>query len=229
MKLAVLSIHRGDRPLFLQNLKRMIAAQTLQPSIVYFVDYEPESEQCDITQRYRRGYEYLSNQGVDLIAFMEVDDYYSPTYLETMVNQWLHAGKPDLTGTYYTYYYHIKLFAYYKMEHYQMSTAMATLIKPGLSINWCDDRQPYTDTFLWNLDNLSKHLFSPPIICIGIKHGVGLTGGRGHIDDLDRYERNKGVVDENKYFLWSNMDKESFEFYSEYFYPKAALTKSAHV
>ena len=74
IKLALIIPYRNDRPLFMENLHRMIKNQLLQPVHIEIVDYEPNSNQIDITERYRTGYEALKGKNIDLIAFLEVDD-----------------------------------------------------------------------------------------------------------------------------------------------------------
>lgn len=212
MKIGIIIPDRNDRPLFLANCLRLIKNQTLQPEIIEVVNYEPESNNVDITQRYRRGYDKLRNKGLDIIAFMENDEWYSQNYLQVMVDGWIANGKPEIFGTNYTIYYHIKLFSYFTMHHLTRSSAMSTLITPDLDIKWCVDEQPYTDIWLWK--QLQGVTFTPPeIICLGIKHGVGKCGGMAHVDKLHRYVGN----DKNKEYLRSVVDSESFNFYSNYF------------
>jgi len=91
---------------------------------------------------------------------------------------------------------------------------MNTLIKPDLNFEWCNDKQPYTDSHLWTLSGL-KHLTYMPASpnCIGIKHGEGLTGGKFHTDLLHRYKN----LDHNFEFLKKYMDPISYKFYTEYY------------
>ena len=213
MKIAVLIPDRGDRPTLLENCKRMMQAQTLQPSVVHVVDYAPLSDKCDITQRYRIGYDALRNQGFDLIALIENDDYYSPLYLETMVDAWEAEGRPNIIGTSYTIYYHLRLKAYFTMYHSTRASAMNTLIKPDLNFEWCADSEPYTDMHLWKtipgiVIKPNKH------ISIGMKHGTGLCGGHMHNDRLHRYTK-YGTQDADHTFLKETLDQNSFNFYSQ--------------
>lgn len=212
MRIGVIIPDRGDRPDLLANCLRMLKAQTLQPEIIELVNDAPTSESCDITKRYRIGYDRLRNKGLDLIAFIENDDWYSPDYLETMANKWIESGKPDIIGTNYTIYYHIRLFAHFTMNHDTRSSAMSTLLKPDLNFKWCVDHEPYTDIHLWH--TLKGVIFEPEkTICMGIKHGVGLCGGKTHIDRFDRFIHK----DSNKGFLREKLDSDSFKFYSQYF------------
>lgn len=198
---------RSDRPGFLSNLVRMLEAQTMQYDYISVQDYKPESDQKDITQRYKRGYNHLNEINVDVIALMEDDDYYAPDYLETMVREWDAYGRPDIFGTNYTIYYHLKLKKYFTMNHPDRASAMNTLIKPNLKINWPADNEPYTDMALWG--QLKGMTIRPPrVISVGMKHNVGLCGGHNHNDRLHRYK-----FDDDG-FLASTLDKKSFEFYS---------------
>lgn len=170
LRIAVLIPDRGDRPELLENCLRMIAAQTLQPVEVYVVgvfcnikttnEYiktslaiEPIGGVCDITKRYRIGYNGLCEinclRPFDLIALIENDDWYSPDYLERMAEQWVAAGEPDLFGTAYTMYYHVYQRGYFEFAHPDRASAMNTFIKPGLRIDWPADHDPYTDLSLW--------------------------------------------------------------------------------
>lgn len=212
MKIGVLIPYRNDRPRFLEHLKLMLETQTVQPNEVLYVDYKPESDAVDITQRYRRGYATLSERGCTVIFFMEVDDYYSPEYIDTMLKLWAAYGYLNLFGTNYTYYYHLKLRAYFRMDHKFRASAMNTLIRPNLKIDWGLDKNPYTDLQLWRLIK-GKSVTPSKIISIGIKHGVGMCGGIAHTDRFNRYKHK----DTDLSFLRENMTPESFTFYSTYF------------
>lgn len=211
MKIAVLIPTRNNRPELLDNCLRMIEAQTLKPNHIEIVNDSPILEKCDITWRYRIGYDRLRKKGFDAILLMEDDDYYSPNYIETMVHEWEKQGKPEIFGTDYTIYYHIKLFAWFTFYHSVRSSAMSTLIKPDLKIDWPNDSEPYTDLYLWR--QLQFGVFKPKNhICLGIKHGTTMTGGQSHVDRLHRYIEN----DSSKKFLRSVMDDASFNFYSNF-------------
>lgn len=216
MKIGVIIPDRSDRPKFLKNCLRMIEAQTIKPDIIELVDFPPKwTDKPDITLRYRTGYNTLRNQGLDCILLMENDDYYSPTYIEEMVQAWISHGKPEIFGQRYTIYYNLKLRAYFQFDHFSRSSAMNTLIKPDLNFKWCDDKEPYTDSWIWTRCRLNGITYAPEKInCIGIKHGDGMTGGKFHIDKLHRYERGP---DPNFEFLKNNMDPESYKFYTEYY------------
>lgn len=221
MKLGVIIPTRGDRPELFANAIRLIDNQTLQPTNVCVVNHEPQNENCDITQRYRLGYDSLRGLGLDVIALMEDDDWYSENYLATMVHKWEVFGKPDLFGTINTIYYNILLNKYYTMHHTERSSAMSTLIKPDMNFDWCADTEPYTDSHLWfngkHKDSgkpFTKKTFAPiERICLGIKHGIGKTGGQCHTTQLHRYDSTTGVNDSDQSFLKETVDETSFKLY----------------
>jgi hypothetical protein len=214
MKVAVLIPDRGDRPKFLENCLRMMKEQTLQPDIIEVVNDPPLSDACDITWRYRIGYDRLRNRGIDVIALIENDDWYHPNYLEAICHNWKMTFRPDILGTNQTIYYHLEKRGYYTMYHDDRSSAMNTLIKPDLNFEWCEDSEPYTDMHLWSV--LKGRIVSVvDVTSIGIKHGVGLCGGNMHTTRLKRFER--GTQDPHYNFLKKTMDEPSFNFYSNYF------------
>jgi len=223
-KFAVLIPDRGDRPKLMKRCLEMINRQTIKPSLIEIVDFPPTNDEIDITKRYRMGYNSLSdlyNNGswidFEVIFFIENDDFYAKNYFETMLNAWIEAGKPYLFGTTYTYYYHIGLKKGYKMHHVTRSSAMSTMIKPGLLFHWCQDSEPYTDIHLYSV--IPYKLFTPEkIICIGIKHGIGKTGGHAHTTRLDAYDKlSTSFSDPEMKWLRENVDEESFRFYLEIF------------
>lgn len=217
MKVGIIIPDRNDRPELLANCMRMMEAQTLKPHIIELVNDKAKDDQGDITKRYRLGYKRLRNKGLDVIAFIENDDWYSPLYLHTMVNTWIDNKRPDLFGTNYTIYFHIKLQRYFTMNHDDRSSAMNTLIKPDLTFPWCPDNEPYTDMYLWlGLKNKikKKYIYGPgSIISIGMKHGIGKCGGRSHVDRLNRFKN------DGRELLKNTLDPISYEFYNRYYDP----------
>lgn len=197
----------------------MLSQQTRQPDVVLYMDYTPESEDVDITQRYKRGYEALRNHGINCILFMEVDDWYAPTYIETMLAEWERAGRPEIFGPRTTEYYHVRLFEHFTMHHESRASAMNTLIKADLQFTWPPDNEPYLDAWLWEgaKPRLQGQLFTPSApICLGIKHGDGMTGGNMHVDRLGHYQKH-GQKDSDGAWLRSIVDPVSFDFYWNYF------------
>jgi len=191
-RIGILIPTRGDRPAFMQNCLRMIENQTLQPTEIEVIDDAPNNDEVDISWRYRIGYERLSKKNIDLIAFMEDDDWYHPAYLEVMAMQWEQNGRPLLLGHTYTIYYHLKLKRYFFFNHSTRSSAMNTCMRPNIpNIPWPVDIDPYTDIHLWTKvgENASDRVVFKPHqhICIGMKHAQGKTGGFFHDKEMDRW------------------------------------------
>lgn len=208
-RIGIIIPDRNDRPDFLKNCLRMIQSQTMQADLISLVNDKPLNDDCDISRRYRIGYDRLKNNNLDCILLMENDDWYCHDYIETMVNKWIELGKPQIIGTNYTIYYHIGINRHFTMNHKRRASAMNTLLIPDLDFEWCVDHEPYADLHLWK--TLNGQTFEPhKVISIGIKHGVGLCGGRNHKCSWHRYVND----DQSLQFLKSHMDKESFEFYT---------------
>ncbi len=210
IKIGIIIPDRGDRKEFTENCLRMLKYQTLKHNILFHANHDPISDNIDITQRYRIGYEALRGK-CDIILFIENDDWYSHKYIETMVDEWVISGKPDIIGTDHTIYYNLKEKAWFTMSHSSRSSAMSTLIKADLNFKWCRDSEPYTDIHLYN-ELKNRVIFTPKdMICMGIKHGIGKCGGYAHVDKLHRFV-NK---DSNMEYLFSKIDNESFNFYKK--------------
>jgi glycosyltransferase involved in cell wall biosynthesis len=209
MKVGIIIPTRGDRQIFLSNCIRLIENQTLQPWIIEIIDEAPKSDKCDITYRYRLGYDRLRNKNLDVIAFIEDDDWYANNYLETMCGHFEKKQRPKLLGLSHTIYYNLRVLKWYKMVHSQRSSAMNTLIRPDMNFKWSIDEDPYTDAYLWH--HLKGEIIVPEKeICLGIKHGIGKCGGKLHTTHMDLYKNN----DPEKKFLKEIVDNESFEFYN---------------
>lgn len=210
IRIGVLIPTRGvERKNFVNNALRMITRQTIQPTRIIVAGQEPKSNDFDITWRYRKGYADLSDGSVDLICFWEDDDWYAPDYIEYMVNEWLKHNKPQIFGTNYTIYYHLKLLKYFTFRHYGRASAMNTFVVPGQRFDWGKDNNPWTDMYLWTENNIGTREAIEPshIISVGMKHGLGKTGGPFHTERLKRYNN------EDNGFLKNTLDEESLKFY----------------
>lgn len=212
MKIAVIIPDRNDRPEFLKACKSMLKSQTVQPDEIYIVNYPSKSQDCDITERYRIAYHWFDGMDYDVIFFMENDDYYAPNYIEQMLLMWQSAEKPDLFGIGYTYYYHLGLKKYVKFEHKRRASMMNTLIKPDLNFKWCVDNYAYTDAHLWQTIKNRVTCFPETPISLGIKHGIGKSGGEYHKTRLERYDL--GFNDSDFTFLREHTTPEMFDFYT---------------
>ncbi len=217
IKIGVLCPHRNDRPQFLTEFKKHIMNQVMQPHIMHFEDYEPESGDIDVTQRYKRGCEHLFRiMKCDVVLFMEIDDYYSPQYIASMILEWKKANRPAIFGIGYTIYYHIFQQMYVTIPHRSRASAMSTLVTRSiLNMTWPKDNNPYLDADMWN-KILGKTFIPRAPICVGIKHGIGMVGGGAHNGDNAHYNMKdhggiwlRGIVGESNYKFYEQLQKEA--------------------
>lgn len=179
---------RGDRPLFLERAKLMISRQTFSPDHLRIVDENSGMDGVDLAWRYQIGFTELFEKGCDVVFCWEDDDWYADDFIETMVNQWFIAGKPEIFGIGQSFYYNIFSNKYAVFNHHGRASMMATLVtKAVLRLKW-DLSDAYLDAFLWKSLRGKTFLPAKPI-AIGIKHGIGLCGGGGHSQDWARYNQ----------------------------------------
>ena len=181
MKIAVIVPTRGDRPKFLKQCHHLISRQTLKPAEVIVVDYAPKGGQKDITQRYRKGVEEATKKGCTVAVFWEDDDWYHPTYLEWLIKEWQKQKSPAIFGVGETYYYNLGASSRLHMKHQGRTSMFCTLARLPYKHTWPADNYPYLDMH-FHKQHIVKTVNFPKdkILAIGIKHGVGLTGGGGH-------------------------------------------------
>jgi hypothetical protein len=203
-RVAVVIPTRGDRPQFLDFAYQQILLQTKQPDIIEIMDYPPKSDDKDITQRYRAGVLQAVAKGADCIIFWEDDDYYQLDYIEYMVKQWELKGKPLIFGIEYTYYYHLRFGLHYKHHPGRASMFCTMVSKDAINQQWPHDNVAFTDLYIWGAWR-GVTIKPERTMAIGIKHGIGMSGGKGHIL--------KGMYTPNNTFLKDNCTKKAYDFY----------------
>jgi hypothetical protein len=170
-----------ERKPFLDFLDTQIAKQTRQPDEWIMVDYPNDSGKPDLTKRYKEGIQQAFDKGCDFVLFIEDDDYYPPTYIEDMVEGWQQAGFPSVFGVDESIYYHIgsKKFHFFKEKAH--CSAFCTGVARDVVTNVCQDTVIFFDMRLWKHNESSAKIKLPigrkPI---GIKHGLGASGGSFH-------------------------------------------------
>lgn len=191
MKIGLCIPTRGDRPQFLKVCKNLIQRQTVQPDEIYFVDFPGQTGVKDITLRYRKGLEELTKRGCDIALLWEDDDWYAPNYIEWMIQEWKKVGQPRIFGVGETFYYHLGLHKRLYMKHFGRASAFNTLLRlPVTMSTWPPEQYSFIDMHFW------KHIQGATIafpdlsnpVSIGIKHGIGLSGGGGHSRNFRKWE-----------------------------------------
>jgi glycosyltransferase involved in cell wall biosynthesis len=219
MKTAVVVPTRGDRPEFLSHCRRQIHKQTLPPDEIIFVDYRPvKKEAVDLTARYRRGIEEARRKGCSLIFFWEDDDWYDKNYLEWMVDAWTRNERPEVLGIETSYYFNLRSMKGTRFDHPHRSSMFCTALHieehAWGKLTWPPDHERFLDLWIWRKWQVRKATvnFVNKIYTIGIKHGIGLTGGGGHNVDAAFYHGS--AYDEN--WLRSHIDDQSYQMYKNY-------------
>lgn len=194
---------RGDRPELLEFCKHQISRMTTKPDHSYFISYPPRSADVDLVQRIREGIRLAELDGFDMVFILENDDFYPADYFVDMPDM-------DFVGDDKTIYYHIGNRTYQEWSHPRRASLFTTGFKISAikDFKWIPDNERFLDISLWRF-NVNAH---KPVIwhdsgAIGIKHGIGLCGGRGHI------QRNK-YQDQDLEWLKAHVDTEAYTFYS---------------
>jgi len=211
-RVAVITPTRRDRQEFFELAELMLERQTFDDYVWIVVDYPPKSDKNDITERYFAGIKEARELGCKLAVFWEDDDYYPEYYLENMYKLWVDHGECDLIGHTTTIYYHLKSRKFRTLIHRgrasMFATAMSLSARPKAEHDPNRDDIAFLDLRLWEDTSLSRCTFTG-YMAIGIKHGIGKSGGSGH-----RAE-SVGIKDKDFRFLKSKTDHEVFERYAE--------------
>ena len=184
MNITVVIPTRGDRPELLKQCQRLIDRQIRQPDRVIYCESNK-----GITGNVRRGYKDVKD---GIVVIWEDDDYYPAHYLRSVENYWEQARDDvEILGWEQSIYYHLGVLKYRIINNRTtnrdgMSSLMSTTLKAGLNIDWPADSYKWLDIKLW--EQLDKKQLIDGWQAIGIKHGIGLCGGKGHLSNFYRKE-----------------------------------------
>lgn len=199
---AVIIPDRGDRPELTKHCFKQIERMTLKPDQVIHVDWKAISPDFDLVERVHYGVEAAKAFGIDLVFILENDDYYPADYFEKFGDM-----KSDFFGDDLTFYYNLRQRTFNSFYHKNRSSLFTTGFRISSlgNFQWAGDQ--FIDLRLWDwakTKGLSTRFVNTG--AIGMKHGVGLCGGKGHKMKL-KNEDNK--------LTWLNkrVDPDSFEFY----------------
>lgn len=207
MKTVCITPTRGDRTKLLAFCKNQIANQTVRPDQHIIIDYPPKSNGFDLTERIKRGVEIAGEANIIII---EDDDYYPKDYIESITRAFDNGA--GAVGRYETIYYHIKTKRWVRLKHHGRSSLFMTSFKSSLLKNfvWPDNKQVFLDIVLWkHLNRVTDRIYFTRSEPIGIKHGIGKTGGMGH-----KRSGNFPNYDNNYSLLKQSVSKEAFDFYT---------------
>jgi hypothetical protein len=203
MKFAAIIPTRGtERTVF--TARQMGRAYDMGYDKIYLIDYPPVDDKMDLYQRIAVGISKAIADGIDFCSIIEDDDWYGIGYLSKIKE----IARPtiDIIGFSDTTYYHLKTKGVLRMDHPGRSSMFCTTIKTSTFALLPVDPPGYLDMAWWKAAaNLSWRLVESNRLALGIKHGIGKTGGNGHRAGMYR------THDPN--FLRRFVDEESFIFY----------------
>lgn len=215
---AVIIPDRGDRPELLKFCKRQIENQTLKPTKIYHVNFHPETvNKFDLVERVRKGVEMAKADNIDWVIVCENDDQYNVAYLSNMFEAILVNPQISFIGCSKSLYYNLKNNTYQIYDHPKRSSLFQTAFKISAlkensvlnGFRWPDNDDQFLDISLWSYaDKNCMSLLHDQPLAIGMKHGVGLCGGKGHRTRLAN-------DDIGRHVLKSLVDDESFAFYMD--------------
>lgn len=186
LPLSVIIPTRGDRPLFSRLLNLNI--QRCNADDIIVIDHAPQSSENDLLQRLQIGVEQAKHKHV---AILEDDDIYHPGWWNFIYG--LTAQYPD------NLCYGIKKFAYYHLRHHALhiweKTNTCALFASAFKTHWLGQalenimpehsKAIAIDENLWRSAPLGTRLLHAcDVAPIGLKHGTGLLGGKGHGKEL---------------------------------------------
>lgn len=203
---ATLTYDRGDRPQFMDFCKVQIDRMKVDAHCI--VDYHPIDSQVDLIPRFKKGLREIKAAGIDNVIIVESDDFY-PIGYENLFD----FDRYDFMGWMTTTYYNVRQKAWETYHHYDHSSLFCTAFKISAlgGFKWPPDNYLWLDIAIWKFakQNSAKWILrEDENPTLGIKHGVGKVGGKGHRFEL----KNK---DSDLSYLRSKTDDVAFEFYSK--------------
>jgi glycosyltransferase involved in cell wall biosynthesis len=207
MKFCCIIPDRGDRPELTAHCLAQLARMTEKPDAVFHINHKPETERVDLIGRVKRGIAQAKAEGFEYVFIIENDDYYPPFYFERYLAEW---GNADFIGDDSTTYYNLRNQTHRTFLHKHRSSLFTTAFKiSALNLfDWNDlnPETPFLDLKIWEYARHRKRKFVTSG-ALGVKHGVGLCGGKGHGFKMPN-------TDPNLVWLKQNVDSGSFEFYN---------------
>ena len=98
--------------------------------------------------------------------------------------------KTRIVGSSQTVYYHLTTDKTMMIEHLERSSLFLTSfgINALDKFNWPADNYPNLDFTIWNYANQNKIGLISSLFALGIKHGIGKTGGLAHDANFTPYQ-----------------------------------------
>lgn len=204
MRFCIIIPDRNDRPELTAFCLKQLERMTLKPDEIYHVNSPPHGPGFDLIERVQAGIAAAKVDGIDLCFIIENDDSYPANYFERFFP---YFEDYHFFGQEWSDYYNLRNLTYNRFDHPHRASLFTTGFKISALNNfeWPPADKPFLDIELWKYARHKKRKFIDTG-AIGMKHGLGLCGGKGHRMNM----RNK---DPQLKWLASKVDPESFEFY----------------
>jgi hypothetical protein len=180
MNFAAIIPDRGDRKELTELCFAQLDRMTKKPDKVYHIKHKPESERFDLVQRIHIGTNLAKADGFDWVFIIENDDFYPANYFDKFTP---YFENHDFLGDDMTHYYNLRNQSYKLMQHPHRSSLFTTAFRISALNHWdwkkVDPHMAFLDIELWKYGRFKRRKFIQTG-AIGIKHGIGLCGGKGH-------------------------------------------------
>lgn len=175
----------------------------------YLMNEHPTGNEVDLVPRIRQGIALAKQDGFTHVYIVEDDDNYKSEYFQSDLNF-------DFFGYSDTTYYHLKNRTYQKFTHPKRSSLFTTAFRISAldKFKWdklkLKDKHVFLDIEFWKFatQNRFKVRLLKDNPCLGVKHNLGLCGGKAHKWTM----KNK---DHDLSFLKSRVDSDAYEFYTK--------------
>jgi hypothetical protein len=210
-KFAVIIPDRGDREELTKFCFQQISRMTKKPDQVFHIDHKPISNDFDLVERVYSGICLAKDAGFDVVFIIENDDFFPDYYFNQFGD-----FNADIFGDDLTFYYNLKHRSFQSFYHQGRSSLFTTgfRISKMQGFQWTGNQ--FLDIRLWKWANekgLSTRFVHTG--AIGMKHGTGLCGGKGHKMQLKNTDTNmnwlRGRVDRDAYLFYTDMSRKLWE------------------
>lgn len=208
----LLTPDRGDRKELLKHC--VFQVERMHPcgyiAKHWIINDAPRTDKPDLTARVQRGYNVIASYKEvtvnDWVFMIENDDAYNTDYVERFAP---YMKDFDFIGSDRTIYYNLRNRTWEETHHPNHSSLFCTAFRVSAmaDFKWHQAHPVFLDLDIWKYAKRFRRKFIDTG-AIGIKHGIGLCGGKGHLQVLP----NK---DPDLTWLQYRVNPESFEFYSK--------------
>lgn len=207
MSFATITPHRGgERNEFFEFCIQQLTDLTGGKNC-YLMNERPTTNEPDLVPRIKKGIELAKRDGFKSVYIFEDDDAYCKNYFKI-----LDIGDYDFIGCQSTTYYNLRNRTYATFTHPGRSSLFTTAFKIEAldKFVWPPDNKVFLDISLWKYakEKKKKVKLYKENPCLGIKHGTGKCGGKGHRMKLRHH-------DPDLKFLRSRVSDTAFEFYTK--------------